>query len=483
MTSSAAQWLDSPTYLNADVSPGEFRNRDDAKKLITDAREKNNGQIFLYDNLGPYSTSEDRFTLGVDKSTSPYFTAKALNPNNNNVVKFTFTDCDEQTGYCELNGEGVGCLTLNNDELKYQPCLVGDDAQYWRVALGKIVSRKDKTKFIVKDTTSGSKEGSLKVSTNWTSNVPLSDWSTSFSIYNTDLNKSEGNSNKVASDFAKSVPADGLFFYSDEPLYTRDNDKYVISDKNSVGQNIGVAGPNVASIVKKIKFINCNDNEGWCQLQFNGNRNCINLGDNNIVNEGICTNADEQKWRFINGNLVSKKTRQCMIKSVQSDNNRGDLVMLDCPTTSNWKTTDSKYDRNVNLSEGNMIINATTSIIEKYLYDPNSSTMFGNREIIYFNDTQNNFNVGDATKITPTKFSQDQCDERAFCKLFTVSGGATRCIGTSGEGGMNTVVNQCENISKNKWRYEADKKFHWMEDRMQCLSFDGDNKLILTNCQ
>ncbi len=83
--------------------------KNEANNMINEAKKNNNGKIYIYDNNGPFSTGEDRFTIGVNKSTTP-FTAEVTNPNNSNVVNFQLADCDT-SGYCKLNGDGVGCLS------------------------------------------------------------------------------------------------------------------------------------------------------------------------------------------------------------------------------------------------------------------------------------------------------------------------------------------------------------------------------------
>lgn len=313
-----------------------------------------------------------------------------------------------------------------------------------------------------------------------------------------------------------SMPNKSAFLYSDEPRYTKDGDKFVLSYKNSKDEsNIGVAGPNVLNIVKKIKFINCDD-KGYCQLQFDGNNtDCINLGNNNIVNEGMCTNADEQKWRFVDGNIVSKKTRQCMVKSIfdvdastpdRSSGTRGDIVMLDCGTTNNWKTIQSIYDPSVNISEGNIILSSTTNISNSFLYN-DVFTKLGNNAIVYcdYDSTitnDKNCYIGDPIINQANKVTQADCDSRGFCRLNVTDRGCLFVtnddIISTGNNGQSTTnkrikTGMCSGFGtddqKARWRYQLVQgsepkvyKFHSLTDPTKCLSYDSNTNLVLTDC-
>ena len=358
----------------------------------------------------------------------------------NNVKSFSQVDCNVvSNGYCKLNFQDIGCYTGSNTGFKF--CTGGND-QYFQIQVdGNIRWLNNTSQCLAPDLTLKACDSTTLW--NITTTLPIkpsksiNDWSYLFN------NKTNTNTNNF--------------------VYKSNNS---VSDPNTSGAFNRVKTEPIKNGVVKLNI----ENEG-----------CV-VNNNGVLGRSFCdTVGSNGHWRYLpNNTIVYSPDGNDTNLSIKVNENGTLILNNDSNNSFNiWTPTTSVYDSNFNKTEGATILGSVTTLQNKFLYDPSSETIFKNKKIVYFNNSNSAFETVDSSVTVPSKFSQDNCDNRAFCKLFTTEGALTKCIG--GNDSLKIIEN-CTNDSKNKWRYQSDKKFHWMFDTSKCIGLDSNGKLIINDC-
>jgi hypothetical protein len=285
------------------------------------------------------------------------------------------------------------------------------------------------------------------------------------------------------------------------------NPNYYVIGKNSSGKP-EIGDPNDQNFAKSINIIQC-DSDNYCQLAMT-DFGCLAYNkDLNTVQYSACVSNDDTLWRFSNGKIISKnKTNQaaCITVGTKPDNSKFLKVSTgigDCFTnnTTTWTTANDLYDQQLNVTEGQTIIDSKqmTPTGIKYIYTK-QDTSLGNKYTIYNSGgTLPNveYKLGDASIVTPVKIEFKDCDSRNFCKIDTTG---NYCLSAAGKNmSKGTIDNKtkwlvksdlCSNIDlatvstelKNlaKWRLQNDGTIHSLTN--ECISYTDQNELVISDC-